>query len=80
MSIELLPFSAFALESCTAPAPAPGEAPTLTLQLAIATTRSGLHPMAGTMSTEMGFHIAPNAERAAILAADASPVTITFAV
>lgn len=78
MSIELLPFSAFALESCTAPSAAPGEAPTLTLQLAIATSRAGLHPTAGTMSTDGNYHIVPNGERAAILAADASPLTITF--
>ncbi len=30
MSIELLPFSAFTLESCAAPARAPGEGQTLT--------------------------------------------------
>ncbi len=76
MSIDL-PFSAFALESCAAP-PVPGEVPTLTLKMALAATRSGLQPMAGTLSTDLTFSVVPHAERAAILAADASPLTITF--
>jgi len=76
MSIDLLPFSAFALESCAAPAAVPQEGQTLTLALRLR------HPAALTMNGSLalpGLQVAsPGTARAAVLAADASPLTITF--
>ncbi len=76
MNIDLLPFSAFALESCP-PQPQTGDSQTLTLQLALVTRSASLELMAGILSTR---DIAPTEAllRASVVPADATPLTITF--
>ena len=75
MNIDLLPFSAFALESCRPAASARGDHHTLTLQLALAPVPASTYePMAGA-----GPRVACAAPlRAAVLPADGSALTITF--
>ena len=77
MNIDLLPFSAFALESVAAAAPGRAEGQTLTLALALAPIRSSHEPMSGSASANQGF-ICATPLRAAVLAADGSALTITF--
>jgi hypothetical protein len=78
MNIDLLPFSAFALESYGAPAPARGELHTLTLALALAAVHSSHdEAMSGSVSTNQAFTGATSL-RAAVLPADGTPLTITF--
>jgi hypothetical protein len=76
MSIELLPFSAFALETCAPAALASGEGQTLTLSL-----RRGrvAEPMAGLMTLEMpiGEHD-EDAQHASIPRTEGTGLTITF--
>lgn len=74
MSIDLSPFSAFALESVP-PAAAPAEGSTLTLQLR---AKHSLSVMTGTMVLQPTQAPAPNVQRAGVVAADATPLTITF--
>ena len=77
MSIELLPFSAFALESCVAPAPVPGEGQTLTLSLRAA--RADAEPMAGWMSLRAESVAVQGGHHAGVVAgAPGEPFTITF--
>ncbi|HTH79796.1 MAG TPA: hypothetical protein VL593_12525 [Ramlibacter sp.] len=68
MSIELLPFSAFALESCASPARAPVDGQTLTLS--------------SLASGSMTFHVTEIAllgsERVCIAPTLDEPLTITF--
>ena len=77
MNIDLLPFSAFALESCQTPAPARGANHTLTLQLALAPVPSSYdatNDIAGaSQALACGAPL-----RAAVLPADGSALTITF--
>jgi hypothetical protein len=75
MSIELLPFSAFALESCAAPAAEAGEGYTLTVALRVARRAE---PMTGQLSMQ-SFDVAPaGTERVAVARLDAAPLTISF--
>jgi hypothetical protein len=78
MNIDLLPFSAFALESYRTPAPVRGDNHTLTLQLALAPVAASTgKPMAGAAGA--GPSVACAAPlRAAVLPADDSALTITF--
>ena len=78
MNIDLLPFSAFALESCRPAASARGDHHTLTLQLALAPVAAApCEPMAGTAGAgQVAACLAPL--RAAVLPADGSALTITF--
>jgi hypothetical protein len=79
MPIDLLPFSAFALESSGAPAQAVSEPQTLTLRLApLALHGMRPAPMSGTVLIEAA---APNEEtslRACVIHGDASALTLTF--
>jgi hypothetical protein len=77
MNIDLLPFSAFALESCGGTAPSRGELHTLTLGLALASVRSPHEAMSGSVSTNQIF-TAVTPLRAAVLPADGAALTITF--
>jgi hypothetical protein len=78
MSIDLLPFNAFALESCAAPAPAPHDAQTLTLPLRV--ERAPGESIAGQLSwNPAGEPEACVVQRAAIVPPPQStPLTITF--
>jgi hypothetical protein len=69
MSIETLPFTAFALQSCAAAAPRRGEAQTLTLQPTPASGRASANQAAA--------HSAP-VLRAAVVPAEGCVLTITF--
>lgn len=77
MSINLSPYGAVPVEAAP-PAPAPAEGPTLTLQL------RARHPGAlevrasGTVAVAELEPAAANSLRAAVVAADAAPLTITF--
>jgi hypothetical protein len=75
MSIDLLPISAFALESCAAPAAATTEGQTLTLALRLARKPAA---MSGSLAIQALQVAAPDATHFAIAKADASAVTITF--
>jgi hypothetical protein len=77
MNIDLLPFSAFALESYGTTAPSRGELHTLTLELALAPVRSSREAMSGSVTTNKAFTGAAPL-RAAVLPADGTPLTITF--
>jgi hypothetical protein len=77
MNIDLLPFSAFALESYGAAAPSRGELHTLTLELALAPVHSSHEAMSGSVSTNQIF-TAARPLRAAVLPADGAALTITF--
>jgi hypothetical protein len=68
MSIELLPFSAFALESCAAPARADVEGQTLTLS-ALASGSMSLHAAEFALQGSERVCVAPTAD---------DPLTITF--
>ena len=76
MNIDLLPFSAFALESYGPAAPSRGDAHTLTLELALA-VHSSRQIMSGSATTgEASAEATPL--RAAVLPAEGSALTITF--
>lgn len=69
MSIELLPFSAFALESCAAPAKAPGQGETLTV--------SGLAD--GLLSLRAVQAPLPGSQHTCVLPSlEDEPLTLTF--
>ena len=75
MNIDLLPFSAFALESCRTAAPARGDNHTLTMQLALAPAPAATYEHL----TDAGRMLACAAPlRAAVLPADGTALTITF--
>jgi hypothetical protein len=82
MSIDLLPFNAFALESCAAPAAAPHETQTLTLPL-----RAARAPGAESVAGRLLLLVAESADAPAASATqhagivapqEAGPLTITF--
>ncbi|HSI54086.1 MAG: hypothetical protein ACAH21_04355 [Ramlibacter sp.] len=80
MNIDLLPFSAFALESCGAADPASGETHTLTLPLALTPVRADFEPaMDGILSLGADAIELP-ALRAAVLPVAPQTVTLTFPV
>ena len=78
MSTDLLPFSAFALESCAVPTGAAPDGHTLTLQLRLAKMGAGHEPMAGTIAVRASRVPSPDCLSAGVVAADASAATITF--
>jgi len=78
MNIDLLPFSAHPLDSSAAPEPFAGEPETLTLELALRTRRVRDLQMGGIAKPGRSTSAALSVERAAVLPADASPLTITF--
>lgn len=77
MSINLSPYGAVPVEAAP-PAPAPADGQTLTLQL------RARHPAAldvrvsGTVTVSELEPAAPHSLRAAVVAADSAPLTITF--
>jgi hypothetical protein len=78
MNIDLLPFTAFALESSGTAAPSRGEFHTLTLQLALSALHSSHEPMAGSISAKPASAATAHPLRAAVRPADGTPLTITF--
>ena len=78
MNIDLLPFTAFELQSCGAAGQNRGEAQTLTLQLALAPVHSSQEPMSGKVSTNQASVHGSNLLRAAVVPADGTSLTITF--
>jgi hypothetical protein len=77
MNIDLLPFTAFALESLGPSAPGRGDGHTLTLQLALAPVHSSHEPMSGSVGASQAFPCATPL-RAAVLPAEGPVLTITF--
>jgi hypothetical protein len=77
MNIDLLPFSAFALESCP-PVARTTDSHTLTLQLALATEAASPEAMEGTASLLPGTISFDKPLRAAVVPADESALIITF--
>ena len=75
MNIDLLPFSAFALESCRTAASARGDSHTLTLQSGLVAAPA-YEPM-GVADASLALACAAPL-RAAVLPADGSALTITF--
>lgn len=79
MNIDLLPFTAFELQSCGAAGQNRRQAQTLTLRLALAPAHASPEPMSGKASTNQAFVHSGNLLRAAVVtAADGTPLTITF--
>lgn len=78
MNIDLLPFSAFALEACSSGGQAAGQGQTLTLQLEMATVHSSVEPMAGTACTTAPISQGAQLLRAAVVPAGGPVLTITF--
>ncbi|HUR89768.1 MAG TPA: hypothetical protein VMZ74_11830 [Ramlibacter sp.] len=78
MSIDISSFGALAPESVP-PTVSPGDGQTLTLQLRMKPAAlSGEGAMSGTMAVRSPQAPLPDAQHAAVVAADASPLTITF--
>lgn len=78
MNIDLLPFSAFVLESCGPAAPSRGDAQTLTLQLVPAPVHAFYEPMGGSASASPSLVACANVLRAAVVPVDGPVLTITF--
>lgn len=79
MNIDLLPFSAFALESSGAPAGVAGVGQTLTLRLGFALLRRPDDAaMSGTVSVEAGAAVPLQVLHAGVLPAPATAITLTF--
>ena len=78
MNIDLLPITAFALQSCGQAAQGVGEARTLTLQLALDPVHSSHEPMSGRASINQAFVHSGNLLRAAVVPAEGPVLTITF--
>lgn len=77
MNIDLLPFSAFALESYGTTAPSRGDSHTLTLELALATAHAAREVMSGSASFgQPSGDVTPL--RVAVLPAEGAALTITF--
>jgi hypothetical protein len=74
MSIDLTSYDSFALEPAP-PAVAQGDGNTLTLQLRFRRTAEA---MTGTVSTRKSYSATPDSRRAAVVAVDPEPLTITF--
>ena len=78
MNIDLLPFTAFALESGgIADCPADG-VQTLTLESALTSARSSREPMSGRASVNQSFAQGAKVSRAAVLPVEDAVLTITF--
>ena len=77
MNIDLLPFTAFALESCGTAGQVAAASPTLTLQLELGPVHPLLEPMQGTVGKFEPEPLFPTL-RAAVLPACSDPLTITF--
>jgi hypothetical protein len=77
MSIDLLPFSAFALESCAAPAPAPGDGQTLTLPLRIGRA-SATPALAAQLLLDASEEALPGEHVDVLAPPRDGPLTITF--
>ncbi|WP_048441717.1 hypothetical protein [Caenimonas sp. SL110] len=77
MDINLIAFDAFALESLASPR-ANGASQTLTLQLSLEALPGFSEPLTGTASIAAAD--TPGQLRAAVVPADASELTITFAI
>jgi hypothetical protein len=77
MNIDLLPFSAFALESCAPAGSAQGDGHTLTMKLPLSSLKVSLEPMSGIVTANEGFAHA-GLHRACVLPADSTALTITF--
>ncbi|HSH91656.1 MAG TPA: hypothetical protein VK996_16850 [Ramlibacter sp.] len=77
MNIDLLPFTAFALESCGTAGQVAAASPTLTLQLDLGPVHPMLEPMDGTVGE---FEPQPLFQtlHAAVVPACSDPLTITF--
>ena len=78
MNIDLLPFSAFALESCGAGAVA-ADGHTLTLPLALTPVPEEFGPRMDGLLSIGGFECEDGAQSAAILAVPSLNLTLTFA-
>lgn len=79
MNIDLLPFSAFALESSGAASRHVGEAHTLTLRLDLAPVHAAFEPaMSGSVSVDAIDCGAARRLRAAVVPAAGPVLTITF--
>ena len=78
MNSDLLPFSAFALEPCAGSGAVVGDGQTLTLQLGVGRMRTGDEPIGGSILTRGSRTASANALRAGVVAADGSPLTITY--
>jgi hypothetical protein len=79
MPIDLLPFSAYALESSRAPARIASESQTLTLQLAQPLVHAAYPAvMSGTIVVSHGAAREEGVLRAAVLPANHLPLTLTF--
>ena len=79
MNIDLLPFNAFALESCGTAGANAAAAQTLTLQLALGPVLHCHEPMAGTARAALGTDDTASGLRAAIMPVSSEAITITFA-
>jgi hypothetical protein len=78
MNIDLLPFTAFALQSCGRAAQGAGEAQTLTLQLGLAPVLCSQESMSGSASINQAFVDSGNLLRAAVVPTEGPVLTITF--
>ena len=78
MNIDLLPFNAFALESCGTAGASAGAAQTLTMQLALGPVLPYHEPMSGIASAAQASPAA-SVLRAAVMPACGEAITITFA-
>jgi hypothetical protein len=77
MNIDLLPFTAFALQSCGKAVQA-GDGRTLTLPSAIVSGHFSHEPMNGMVSTNQAFVHCGNVLRASVVPAEGRVLTITF--
>jgi hypothetical protein len=79
MPTDLLPFSAFALESTGSPAHEMGESQTLTLCLAVKPLHTRYaEQMSGTLALSSECFEDEGSLRAAVVPADGAPLTLTF--
>ena len=78
MNIDLLPFNAFALESCGTAGAHAGAAQTLTLQLELGPVLPCHEPMSGTARASRERGDAVGILRAAVVPASREALTITF--
>ena len=79
MNIDLLPFNAFALESCGTAGVHAGSVHTLTLQLELGPVLPCHEPMSGIARAAQAGGDAASVVRAAVVPAPAEAITITFA-
>jgi hypothetical protein len=79
MNIDLLPFTAFALESCGTAGQVAAASQTLTLELELGPVHPLLEPMHGTVGKFEALGPVFEPLRAAVVPACSDPLTITFA-